>query len=244
MQIVAPESSDRAASGAWSVRRVLFVLLAWDALLLLGHALLQFSWRLRYAAPELKQIFRVSSEDSLVTWTSVVTMSALGVAVFVHGVRERSFALRAAGVWFLFLSLDDEAQLHERFGRLLGGGGVTYGWVVSFLPVYALVGVLVFALLWRATRTEPTARRGLVAAHGLWALAVLLEIPEKHLIRSNATWSGLELQHVTKFAEEGAELVAPALLLASVLSLLERAQWRRLSSAEAGWRHADRADAA
>lgn len=106
------------------------------------------------AAPALhafRELFDLNGEANLPAWYTgllwlFAALSALGVAVQVRLRRERH-----AGYWqslsilFLFMSLDESAQLHERIGAILEGwmlfsGFLYYVWVIYGMT---LVGFLI-----------------------------------------------------------------------------------------------------
>ncbi len=209
-----------------SVRRTgLGQVLGACALLVLAHVALHLWYPGRHAVPPaVRMLFDLSGEESLGTWVSVGAQLVLGLGCLAVGRREGSRAWLATGALFLFLSADDEAQIHERLGWLLpdpdGKAGV-YAWVIGFAPLYALAGGLAFLHLWRAT-SERAERRLVVAAAGCLALALALEACEGPLAASGRTWRGVALHSYTVPFEEGLELLAPGLLLLVVGARLRR----------------------
>lgn len=200
--------------------RILAVLLAWNALLLALGAYFQFTWDGLRAPYHLREVFLVGTEQSIVTWTSVVTVCALGIACLYRGAQTGRWAWRLAGVFFLYLSLDDQAMLHERFGWTSSAeGGAVHSWLVVVLPWLALTGAWVLWSLWRETRGTP-ARPRVLQTGALWALAVVLELVEKPLDESGATWNGVATYRYFQWIEEACELMAPALLLTGILAVI------------------------
>jgi hypothetical protein len=202
-------------------QRFLRAYVALSAVLLLAHASLHLSWSTRSAPTPLKALVAFAGEDSLVSWTSIVTMFLLGLAALALGLVRGERGWRLTGAFFVLLSLDDGAMLHERLGWLSGvGDGRTYAWTVVVLPFIALFGLAAFAQIWRATRGHALARRRLLQAFTLWGAALALELPELALKESGERWRGFPLHLYSQLAEEWCELVAPGVLLAGLLALL------------------------
>jgi hypothetical protein len=197
-------------------------------LLALSHAVTQLSWRGRHAVPKaLAPLFDMSSETSLLTWASVVTLAALGASAFYAGWLTRERAWHGAGALFTYLSLDDATQTHERVGWLfapLFEGHAVYVWVIVLGPVFAALGGLVAWRLARVLRADPAARRRIVVGFACLALALALEMLEQPLHDAGLRWRGFPLPRYTIPLEEALELVGPGLCLAAVVGHLER--WR------------------
>lgn len=219
--LFATAPSGRSAPLESLARRVFALLLVWDLTLLTGHVLLHLTWRFRSAPQPLRDLFAFASEDSLVTWTSIVTMFALGLACLALGSVRQQSGWKWTGALFVALSMDDGAMLHERISWLTGrADGAVYSWIVVVLPVLAVLGIAAFAQVWRGTRGARAPRRLAVLAFALWGIALALEIPEKAIRESGARWRGFSAHRYPQLLEEWCELVAPGLLLVGVLSLL------------------------
>ena len=129
-------------------------------------------------------------EESAMNWFSSVQVAVLGTLAFAvyaastiarrrgADTADRSWPWALVGVGFLFLSLDEQFQSHERIrdeilepaGFLSGIPGLNAADVV--LPLYALAGLLVTALLFRDLRRQH--RTGLVLFGGGLALICFL----------------------------------------------------------------------
>jgi len=189
--------------------------------MLLG-ALQELSWRLRGLPESVQTVLGVASEDGLITWTSVVTMFAAGACCLALGVRSARRGLVAAGFLFLFLSLDDGVQFHERMGDLIGKSDYqVYNWVLYVMPLIALLGLLALVQLWRATGRDPSARRLTWMAYGMWGLALLCEVVERPLRLTGLHWRGISVHRYSMVLEESLELLAPLVMFAAVAGMLE-----------------------
>ncbi|MBL8898151.1 MAG: hypothetical protein JNM84_11015 [Planctomycetes bacterium] len=210
--------------------RALVRVAACALLLATAHLLTAFVRRTRSLVPEeLLSLFDMSQERSLNSWLSVSLLLLLGgsICVLARALRER--LLYVVGSFFLFLSLDDQTMLHERVGALcrspLRDSG-TYPWLIAVAPLFALGGLLAFAPLWRLTADRRDLRRRLVLGFACLALALPLEWIESRIAALDLRWNGVGLGQLTIPIEESLELLGPALLLACVAGLLERALQR------------------
>ncbi|MEZ5978561.1 MAG: hypothetical protein R3F34_10115 [Planctomycetota bacterium] len=208
-------------TAAPSPRRFLRAYLAWSLLLAAAHVALNLSWSTRNAPKPLKDLVAFASESSLVTWTSVVAMFAVGLACVAIGRRDGARGWTLSGAFFVYLSMDDGAMLHERLAWLTGmRDGVVYSWTFLVLPAIALFGAAAFFQLWRGTRGRAVARRALLGAFALWGLAVLCELAEKPLAESGLRWRGFPVANYQQLLEEWVEMLAPGVLLAGLITLL------------------------
>lgn len=215
-------------------RRLLRGVFAWSLVLLIGHVLLHLVWRFRNAPKPLRDLFAFASEDSLVTWTSVAATIALGIACFALGVLRQERGWKLTGLFFAYLSLDDEAMLHERLSWLSGvEDGASFSWTVVVLPFIALAGLAVFVHIWRSSAAGLSARRRTLLAYGMWAVALGLELCERYLVQSGDRWRGFPVHIYQQLAEEWLEMVAPCVLLAAVLTLIGDAARTELATRDA-----------
>jgi hypothetical protein len=101
-------------------------------------------------------IFSVNEENSVATWWSTIVLAALGVLTALvgnftsgNGRRKAIWYLLAFG--FVFLSLDEGAMLHERFGYLINVDGQFHHarWIILWLPLALAIGGLALSMIWR-----------------------------------------------------------------------------------------------
>jgi len=206
-----------------TTKKFLFAALLWSGFLIGVHALLSLTWRFAHLPVQLRAIFRAASEDSLITWTSIVSMFLLGALCLVLGRLEGSRGWQFSGLFFLFLSMDDEAQLHERLGWLSEvRGGPVYHWVIVILPLIAVAGIATFVHIWHSTGSAKSLRPRVLLAYGLWFFALALEASEKAVANADLRLRGFPAQEYTKFVEETCEMVAPVILLSCLMDLVGR----------------------
>jgi hypothetical protein len=194
--------------------------LLWSLVLLAAHVALHLSADAHTYSENWKALTALNGENSLASWTSIVSAFAMGLVCFSLGERDQRIRWRACGLFFVYLSLDDGAMLHERIGWLSGvGDGTFYAWTKVVLPFIVLCGSAAFVHLWFATAGRRGARVRLVAAYALWALAVAVELGEPTWHASDLVWNGLPIHHHAIVLEETCELVAPGALVAALLAL-------------------------
>ncbi len=129
----------------------------------------------------IRRLCNMTREDGLASWVQVTQtlLAALTASLIWVSARLRAPRSLAARGWFvvaaffLYLSVDDGAQVHERIGtafdvwREEGEGPGTlfpsYAWQILFVPVLGGVGLFMFWFLWR-TFTSTRARVAIVLA--------------------------------------------------------------------------------
>lgn len=195
--------------------------------LLLLHAFSDLTWFGRHRIGRAwLPVVAVTSETSIWTWLSVSAALLAGLAGCTLGRLRRARGAWLVGVLFLFLSLDDACQLHERAGNLVNPlvkSERVFAWVIVFGPLFALVGSGAALALARELRGDRRAWSGILAGFGCLGLALGLELAERPLFLSGATWRGFPLQRYTILLEEALELAGPLLVLLVLGRRLEAA---------------------
>jgi len=195
--------------------------------LLLLHAFVDLTWSGRHLVNRTWLPFlSVTSETSVWTWLSVSVAWLVGLAGCTLGRLQRARGSMLVGALFLYLSLDDACQLHERAESLvdpLVQNESVFAWVLVFGPLFGLLGVVAVLALARELRGNRRALFGVLAGFGCLGLALGLELVERPLFLSGMTWRGFPLQRYTILLEEALELAGPLLVLAVLGSRLEAA---------------------
>ncbi|MEQ1760856.1 MAG: hypothetical protein ABL986_21310 [Vicinamibacterales bacterium] len=143
----------------------------------------------------IRRMTNMTREDGLASWFQVTQTLLTGLTALLiwTSVRHRStdrWHVRGwfvVALFFLYLAVDDGAQVHERIGtafdtlreRGIGPGVLfpSYAWQILFVPLLGAVGLFMFAFLWTALGTRRT-RVAVVVAILLQATAVGLDFQE------------------------------------------------------------------
>jgi hypothetical protein len=240
-------------SERWPLRLFLFCFCSALALVLMD-AFLNYGKLIESVS--LRRIFNITREDGLATWFMVVQTFCAGMVLaliaVVHRCRGANFARTAAwtllSVFFVYMSADDGAEIHERLGsafkataREAESGTLvkaqswypSYDWQLIVLPFLAGAGLLMLGFLLRVFSTT-SKRIVLFAAPLIMALAIGLDFFEgldaSHPLNLHAwlqnsyTLTSYTVSHFSKALEEFLEMCSIALLLALFLQhLLEEA---------------------
>ncbi len=138
-------------------RQVWRVLFAIFVVLFALHVFVVFFLRIRLGhdfAWGVVPFFDFESENSVPTWFSVMLLVSASAASVLAGVQSRAFDPRQTFYWYLlagafcFLSLDEQAQVHELLTHNIGGSDVFYfSWVAVYGPLALLFGVAMLRFL-------------------------------------------------------------------------------------------------
>lgn len=116
---------------------------------------------------ELVRLFNINRESSIPTWyaSSLLLACAILLGLIAHNqyVRqagERRYWIGLALI-FLFLSIDEAAEIHERLTQPLqavfnAGGPLFFAWMIAYIPLVLVFGVVYFRF-W--LRLPPRTRR-------------------------------------------------------------------------------------
>ena len=172
-----------------SSRVLLFCLAAEVAFVLLDY---HINYGRLIDVPAMRRLFNIAREDGLASWFASTQTLLIGLTLLaIYAIdRLRGYLILAVG--FLYMAVDDGAQLHERFSSTFDAMAErsafaawfpSYTWHLLFLPLFAALGLYLLLFLWRKVdRTRP--RLLLVTAMACMATAVSLDFLE-----------GLEAEH-------------------------------------------------
>lgn len=155
---------------ALSPRRVVGVLAAVAAAFVITSLVLRLSYvngRLTSFGFTINEVLNVDAERNPPTWTQAATMLACGGLSWVIAQRTALRGWQLISLFFVAISMDEAARLHENLigplQRLLGTEGTIlhYAWVVPAVPMVAVFAYLVRGALRAIPRRE---RLALVAA--------------------------------------------------------------------------------
>ena len=173
---------------------------------------------------EFARQFDVSEEGNLTAWwsASLLLAAAVMVAFAAWNARARHdpdtkwWWLIAAG--FVYLSLDEAAELHETLiepvGELTDASGFfRYAWIIVAIPVVAILGLLLIGFL---RRLPPATRRWFLIAGGVFVVgSIEIEALGSAAIDAGVSFRGANRAFVS--LEELLENLGVALFIAALL---------------------------
>lgn len=140
--------------------------------------------------------FNVTGEVTVPTWYTVGLLLLTSVALWIASRAERGRSdRRSARGWaglsllFLYLSVDDAAEIHELFATLfrrlgIGGEGyLAYPWVIAGIPFVLVLAVVFF----RFVRTLPPRTRWILIGGAALFFGGAIGV---EMIGANLAWSG------------------------------------------------------
>lgn len=143
----------------------------------------------------MRRMFNTAREDGLASWFAITQTLLTGLTIGLiylcvknaGAARWRSTGWLVLTLFFLYMAVDDGAQLHERLGSTVkamreGAGGSfdffpSYTWQILLLPVFAALGLFMLGFLWHELN-DKSSRILLVFAISLQVLAVGLDFVE------------------------------------------------------------------
>lgn len=143
-----------------------------------------------------RRLFDVTAETALGTWFSVTQAFVIGcvalLIAFKCKLQSKSrfviFSWIFIGLFFVYLSTDDAAKIHERTspfirhklevaGIMLSDFHPSYSWLALFFPVFSMVGLFIMYFLWRELRNLSSYLL-IVGSIGVMMIAVILDFIE------------------------------------------------------------------
>lgn len=183
-------------------------------------------------AYKLGRSFNITREDSLSNWfASSLTLSvalvllAIAFATYRNSKDKITYKLwGAVSAFYLFMAFDDATKFHERLGStlkpinkmILGGDVPTYNWQIIVMPIFVLIGLLMFIFLYSEFKTKKL-RLTLFAALSCMAIAILMDLIEGWASKNNSTYY---FSHFMKLFEEMLEMLGMTTFLSLFLYYL------------------------
>jgi hypothetical protein len=197
---------------------------------------------------ELQQIFDMTRERTVGTWFSTALTCLTGCALLVifwvtrADGRPKSEALGwlILGLFFLYMSVDDCAYIHERSGdlvkRLVSSKAIPFGlsgivgrfpsyyWHLVMGPFFAAMGLFMLCFLWSRFKRAGLLRLVFLALAGL-AGAMFLDLAEgvDRLVSRLQAITGASkpaVIHTLRLTEESVEILSTILILYAFLKYL------------------------
>ena len=197
----------------------------------------------------IRRLFNITREDGLATWFMVIQTFLAGLVLWLIVLVQRSRSASRSNwlSWgflsgfFIYMSADDAAEIHERLGSTFKGllqtgeqetsGGLlvqvqglfpSYDWQLVALPLLVAAGLFMMIFLLTEFRDRKS-RVILLSAVSIMAIAVLLDffegLDEDHAwnlhswIQESFTLSEYTVRHFSKSIEEFLEMCSISLLL-------------------------------
>jgi hypothetical protein len=176
-----------------------------------------------------QRIFAMTREENVPTWYSTLVFFVFASSLWLASRKERSrgrrgpargFAFLAA--FFLYLSADEAARIHERIGNLAADRSLTaglpgYSWLAVYLPIFGAVALFMLYFLWREW-SFPRGRAMLLLGFACLGAALVIEffegVTDGYQNFSEALgWPPVRLEHTGKVVEECLENLGTLLLL-------------------------------
>lgn len=178
--------------------------------------------------------FDITIEESFGTWFSssqALLVGLVATAILVHSSKHDSTLIvlgwGLAAIFFVFISLDDAAKLHERLGTALRvkyenntdiplrDWFPSWGWQLFIAPLFMAMGLFLLWFLWSAVASS--LRVWVLVALGLLGFAVGLDFVEGLEIEMMSNDSS---RHLMQLLEEMLEMLGTTTFLFVFLSTL------------------------
>ncbi len=180
----------------------------------------------------LRRSFNIATEESLGTWISTSQSLLVGViaaAVFARSYRR--FSLKSSLGWaviamfFIYISADDAAKLHERLGTQfrvkyeylaqteLETWFPSWSWQLFIAPFFIAIGAYIYYFLWSAL----AARLRIWVTFGFTLLAVAVAMD---FVEGMPNQNSDSVAHLLRLTEELLEMFGTTVFLSVFLSTL------------------------
>ena len=209
--------------------KLLLILIGFELLLVLVYAF--DSW-IRTSGRDFQDLFDLNGEGNLPAWFSSFQLLLIAICFWALASHRRATHrpsrafLRACGAFFLVLSIDETAMLHERITHLVGSRYVDWvpGYIRSHIVETAVCGLIVagcavfaYSHLRGLWRMSARAIRFLVAGCAVYVIgAAALETVGYYLLCTDTTTFACLAEIAT---EEFFEMLGASLILYAVLLL-------------------------
>jgi hypothetical protein len=174
-------------------RRVLYFCLAVEiAFVFLDYHVNYGEWT---SIGAMRRMFNIAREDGLASWFATIQTLMAGLTLGLvylsvkntPGSRWKAIGWLILTIFFIYMAVDDGAQLHERLGstfkamRRDAGSSLdffpSYTWQLLFLPAFGVLGLFLLGFLWRVLG-DRLSRVLLVTALSLQVFAVGMDFVE------------------------------------------------------------------
>ncbi|MBE9563389.1 MAG: hypothetical protein IMF12_11070 [Proteobacteria bacterium] len=160
-----------------------------------------FNYENIFEDKSIRRIWNIARENSIPTWFASMQAQALGITVFLIATVQSRYISRLKlwtwiliGMFFLWIGIDDMAEIHEKLGGALErmankddtewGGPIglllknpSFAWHTFIAPFFALCGLLIAIFLWTVF-WKLNLTRYLVLGFGCWIIAQGIDFTE------------------------------------------------------------------
>lgn len=200
---------------------------------------------------QIRRIFNIAREVSLSTWFSCLQLFFIGLIMWlIYFLKKdaktagwKRLGWAAIGTFFIFLSIDDSAKVHERLGHVfkysylesLSQNGSffastllntfpSWGWQILVAPVYALIGFLIVIFIWHELDNRLNKLFFLMALC-IFAVAIGIDYIEGlegayDVIKKSTGFKMYTITHYSKVIEEFLEMLGSSIIIYVCLSYL------------------------
>lgn len=230
----------------FKLETVFAILVAIEIVLLLIDVLMSCCGFIEHG--KLSVLFDITLEANIPTWFSSTQAVVTGLVALIlarsrkqTAQRKQAIAWYLVGAFFIYLGIDDAAQIHERVSTFINdtmskeSEGLiasilkyfpSYHWQIFFLPVFVIVGVYMMFTLYGELR-QHQALLVFIIAMACYAVAVALDYIDGvsayyNFILSHIQISFDELEHISRAIEEFLEMLGTTFFMMSFLLILSR----------------------
>jgi len=219
-----------------------------DKVLLWGFASLfsvEAALAVAYAVYPIPSVWVLGDEGSVPTFLHSAILATIALifwGIFAVGLWDRDRAqvtIKYLPVWFagglafLYLSMDEAMEFHERVSRRvfeylgiqdrIAHYELTPAlWEVVLAPVFVIVGLLILWVLFQERHRIPVAFRLGLAAIGIWALALVTEFFEMTYFIHMGSVGPFNWYGVAIWVEETSEILASTIFLVASALIIRR----------------------
>jgi hypothetical protein len=179
----------------------------------------------------LNLLMELNAESSLPAWFSSMQLFMVALTAFVAWRLDPSKGWRRAcwlcmALLFCYLSADEGAAIHERYGASIADQlQLTLWnepfWVLTFAPLAIITCILMTGLFWRKLRTDKLAFALAAIAISLWLSTFALETAAKWILSANDQ-SLRVLHRILVLIEEFSEMAGATLLWAATVRWIRK----------------------
>jgi len=178
-------------------RRLLWVCVACELLLVAADVVFQLGHAVESRG--IRRLFNLARESTIATWFGATQAVLVGLTLFAIALAHRARGASRwtvagwifIGLFFVFVAMDDSAEIHERVGLAIKQAFAqdaaaqpawvrwvlrfdNFGWQMFLMPLFGAMGLFMFVFVFRELRAHRLLPYFL-AGLGMWVVAVALD---------------------------------------------------------------------